>query len=62
MGLVGISNGTGWESDKVFVLLKGVEGPELIDGYFGEGFGRPIANKILRVSMPSYSAKTVFSW
>ena len=28
----------------------------------GEGFGRPIANKILRVSMPSYSAKTVFSW
>ena len=47
---------------KIFVLLKGVEGPELIDGYFGEGFGRPIANKILRVSMPSYSAKTVFSW
>ena len=47
---------------KVFLLVKGAESPEVINGYYSEGFGLPIANKMLKVTMPSYSAETVFSW
>ncbi len=47
---------------KVYVDLKGVADPELIPGFFGEGFGLPVKNKMLKVRMLSDSAKTVFSW
>jgi len=47
---------------KICLFIKGVKEPELIDGFFGEGFGRPLANKMLRVRVLSSSAKTVFSW
>jgi len=47
---------------KIRLFITGVKEPELIDGFFGEGFGRPLANKMLRVRVLSSSAKTVFSW
>jgi len=47
---------------KVFLLLKGAESPEVINGFYSEGFGLPVTNKMLKVNMPSYSAETVFSW
>ena len=45
-----------------FHQINGVKAPKVIDGYYSEGFGCPIANKMFKVQMCSYSAKTVLSW
>lgn len=47
---------------KIFIKINGVKDPQVIDGYYSEGFGCPIDNKMFKVQMSSYSAKTVLSW
>ena len=47
---------------KIVMKFNGVKAPKVIDGYYSEGFGRPIANKMFKVQMTSFSAKTVFAW
>ena len=47
---------------RIRMKINDVKNPQIIDGYFSEGFGRPLDNKMIRVDMLSDSAKTVFSW
>ena len=47
---------------KIIMSISGVEELELIDGCFGQGFGLPIANTMLKFTMRENFAKTVFSW